>query len=910
MYELISTTAYEPDPESGPWTEEYRVIDFPEEWRTEFMDLHRRRWPRREQPVGLPVSKLNDLLRATAPGLVATGRGSGSSAEVPWFYASDEMPAELVAPLLASWVMTLPPGAGSDGEQSADHREALDRALALIDDHTPEWRKESVELTAAELTPGGTARPDRRLYHLLPERIGARIAARPFHLNGVDLSFRLVTRDQGVELVSWPPRSYTRGKRTWRYSGLVTITLQTAPFAQRFRVHVSYGIRRWATGEPVWLPEGRGATVLLDAPLPWPGIDSPRRRLTTNSLVYDRRLGMLAWNRQSLIGLLPELDVMRAYPKPSDLVARPVDWIEGLDGVAAGVVHSTAMGRHGVGVGIMPLERSLLDRWVEDALSPFFRRVPELKRAHRRSKPVLRPAADGKGRPEREARSRARARARREALAAASEGGPLRIDVLWQTEETRDALVAALQEWLGLPGEEVAGHDDREWREEDLHVVVCTRPLQELGAALEITRGPGRSRSQALAEAVRERGARMADRLGSPADSVGLAIVETLGPARFPAQDSDPKFALRIGCAAARRVSQFIVVPEDADGPVAVRTGSAVADGMRQLGAVVPPEQRLEEELADDLQYLALWYVRRQANGPTRWGGQELVALRIRPQDPVHPVRGWDDSRKEWLPYAQFLVTLAVDSGMAGAADLPRPRRSFLTDAERRDEAERRVRSLLFQVRDRPTLLLVNSGNLRGVWPGLNNGELARDTIGFHSDPPARAALHGDQLRMVLVRDANSREETPQWYAPGGTDEDTPGISAGLWSARDAGPDDRVFISTVGKPPSAGSVRRDLLKLVPDKDWPHGPAAKAWNPQALELTVLACLSEEALADSGRPGMRPDRPAVVAAAAHQLRFHDEYYPLSRPLPLHLAKLAEEYVLPLAPAPVPTAEQATV
>ena len=70
MYHLISMTAYEPDPEATPWTEQYRVISFPEEWRAEFMDLYRRRWRRREQPMGLPISKLNDLLRATAPGLV------------------------------------------------------------------------------------------------------------------------------------------------------------------------------------------------------------------------------------------------------------------------------------------------------------------------------------------------------------------------------------------------------------------------------------------------------------------------------------------------------------------------------------------------------------------------------------------------------------------------------------------------------------------------------------------------------------------------------------------------------------------------------------------------------------------------------------------------------------------------
>ncbi|MEU9639751.1 pPIWI_RE module domain-containing protein [Streptomyces tendae] len=908
MHRLISTTVYEPDPQARAWTEQYRVISFPEEWRTEFMDLYRRRWRRREQPVGLPISKLNDLLRATAPGLVATGRGAGNSAEAPWFYASEEMPTELVAPLLVSWVMTLPPSTDSDAERAADHQAALDRALALIDRHTPQWRHESLDLTAAEPSPGGTAQPDRRLYHLLPEWIGARLAASPLHLNGVDLSFRLVTRNQGVELVSWPPRTYTRGKSTWYYSGLVTITVQTVPFAARFRVHVSYGIRRWATGSPVRLPEGRGATALLDAPLPWSGADGSRRRLTANSLAFDRGLGMLSWSRHSLVDLLPELDVLRAYPKPTELITEPVDWIEGRDGVAAGILHSTAMGRHGVGTGLMPLERSLLDQWFEESLHPVLRRVPDLERAHRKAKPALLPTSATKDLEKQEVRSRRRVQARRDAVRAAVGGQPLLIDVLWQTEETRDELIAMLREWLGLPTGSGGVEGDYEWQDGDLHVVLRARPLGALGAPLLVVRKSGRSRAQALAEAVRERAALTAAQLGPRTSPVGLAIVETLGPDRFSVQDSDPKSALRHGCAAARRVSQFIVVPEDSDGAVALRARSALADGMRQLGAVVPPDQRLDEALADDLQYLALWQVRRKANGPTRQAGQRLVALRIRPHDPVHPVRGWDDARKKWVPYAQLLLTLATDGAVADAtATRTRSGRFASTTEERRDEVERQIRSLLYQVRDRPTLLLANSGNLREAWPGLNNGQLRRDMVTFHGEPPARLALFGRDLRMVLLRDSNSRGETPQWYAPAETDEETPGFSAGLWAAQGAGPDDRVFISTVGKPPAAGTVRNDLRKLVPHKDWPHGPAATAWNPQALELTVLGCLSESALAAAGRAGIAPDRPAVVAAAAHQLRFHDEYHPLSRPLPLHLAKLAEEYFLPLAVAPAPVAEQ---
>ncbi|MFC5665260.1 RNAseH domain-containing protein [Kitasatospora misakiensis] len=302
------------------------------------------------------------------------------------------------------------------------------------------------------------------------------------------------------------------------------------------------------------------------------------------------------------------------------------------------------------------------------------------------------------------------------------------------------------------------------------------------------------------------------------------------------------------------------------------------------------------------MQYLALWHVRHRAGGPTRQAGRHLVALRIRPRDPVHPVQGWDEAKKSWVPYAQLLLTIAA-AGVA-PVDQEESVRSGTTAEETRYEVERQIRSLLYQVRDRPTLLLANSGNLRSVWPGLSNGQLIKDSLVFHGERPTRLSLFGADLRVILVRDANSREETAEWYAPGAQQDDTPGVSIGLWAPQGAAPDNRVFTSTVGKPPTAGTVRTDLRKLVPTTRWPHAPAATAWNPQALELTVLGCLSERALEQARRTDRPTDRPSLLAAAVHQLRFHDEYHPLSRPLPLHLAKLAEQYLLPLAAEVPPT------
>ncbi|WP_405939914.1 DUF3962 domain-containing protein [Streptomyces sp. NBC_00726] len=896
MYPLIHHTAYEPDPEHGPWSEQFRVMHFPEEWRAKFLSLYHRRWRRGNNLPGLPIRRLNALLRATAPGVVATGRQAGSSSAVPWFYATEDQPAELVAPLLATWVSSLPPSADKDPARAAGHEAELDQALALIDEVAPAWRHESIDLTAANTSAGGTAEPDQRLYHLLPELVGKRLAARPLLMNGVELRFRQVTRDQGVELVSWPPRTYTKYKRIWYYSALVTVTVQTVPFAQRFRVHVSYGVRRWATGSPVKLQNGRGATVLLDAPLPWSDTSDPRHRLVVNSVALDRTLGAPVWGKQSLFDLLPELDIQHMYPKPAELTTEAADWLAGRGGVAAGILHDNAFGKHGVGAGLMPLERMLLDRWVEEGVRPFLRRVPALERVHRRSNPKLIAGSHTKDPKKLAERARRRVEARRGAIRAVLDGQPLYVDVVWQTEETRDELVTALREWLDLPSAAAPVDGVYKWHNDGLHVVLRTRPLESLGSALRVG-DAGRSRAESVATAVRDRAARVSAKLGERREATGLAWVEILGRDRFPRTDTDPKAALRLGCAEAGRVSQFIVVPEDAEGPLAQRAASAIADGMRQLGAMVPPEQNLDASLTDDMQYLAIWHVRHHAGGPTRQPGQRLVALRIRPRDPVHPVRGWDEAEKSWVPYARLLLTIAASGGTPVPQEEADPSAAASEDTH---EAERQIRSLLYQVRDRPTLLLANSGNLRKVWPGLRNGQLVRDSLVFHGERPARISLFGADLRVVLLRDANSREETAEWYAPGAQPDDTPGVSIGLWAPQGAEPDNRVFTSTVGKPPTGGSPRTDLRKLVPSMAWPHGPAATAWNPQALELTVLGCLSDRVPAQARRTDQLPDRPALLAAAVHQLRFHDEYHPLSRPLPLHLAKLAEQYLLPLAEA----------
>jgi len=242
----------------------------------------------------------------------------------------------------------------------------------------------------------------------------------------------------------------------------------------------------------------------------------------------------------------------------------------------------------------------------------------------------------------------------------------------------------------------------------------------------------------------------------------------------------------------------------------------------------------------------------------------------------------------------RLLLTLARESELDDAALGPVLEDEGTINEQLERAIQQRVRSLLYEIRDRPTLLLVNSGNLRKAWPSISNGNLVENTLQFGEDRRQRIGVYGTDLRLILVRDRNSREETAQWYALGGTE---PGFASGLWKAKNSGPDNRVFISTTDVPPILRTLKRGMRKLVPDPRWPTAPGKTAWNPQALELTVLGCVTADALSDGQRDDVVPDNPATWAAVAHQSRFHDDHQPLSHPLAQHLAIHAEEYLLPV-------------
>ncbi|HEY3683832.1 MAG TPA: DUF3962 domain-containing protein [Streptosporangiaceae bacterium] len=877
-HSLIRRAAYEPDPSHGSWIEPVRVLPFDETWRDAFLRLYQQSRPAAK---GLPVTRLNRLALAIAPGVITTGRNVSAAPSAPWLYARHEVPPEPVRALVLAWVRMMAPAEAAGIE--------LDRALQAIGDTGPTWSVEEIDLLESGLTEGGTAAPANHLYLLLAEWLAARLATRPYRTDGSELRFRVVGRDQGAELVSWPPQKYDTNGRTWFYSATVTITVQTVPFDPRFRVHTSSGIRRWATGERTRPRRGRGATVLFDVPVPWPDLEAAEARLIPNSMKFDPQKGELAWRSQSPAELIDDLDLMRTYPKPGDLAASPERFIRGWHGIRAGIVFSEGMGSHAVGKGLMSGERADLDTWVEEGLRPYFRRVPDLERI----KPALSPKRlpklrdkDLREQPELYAQNvKEHVTARRSALRAALGGRPLDIEIFWEHRSTRDQVITDLSDLLGLaPSGTLLTDDEQVWRVAHLDVHVRSAPIGSLGAPLDL---PSGSRSAALDQAIRTRYQEVRERLGAAngdtSSTPTLAFVEIGDRAHFASADSDPKYALRLGFARAGRLTQFLADADDTETQVEIRSRSACLDGFRQLGAVTLPHIMTGDSVPEDLQHIGMWLIQRNDGGRLRQPARRLIAVRIRPDDERYPVCGWDEAAGGWVPYPRLLLTLAQQTEPYTTDE----DHGFIND-RLAQTIQRTIRTLLFTVRDEPTLMLVNSANLRRAWPSLSNGRLMKDMVCFGDDANQRLSVYGPDLRLVLVRDHNGRDETAQWYAMGGGQ---PGFANGLWRSAGSDEDNRVFFSAMDVSPTAKKLPRSLRKLVVDPQWPTAPTASASNPQGLEVTVVGRQSRDTGSDS-----QADDPAHWASVVHQSRFHNDHHGLSRPFAQHLAWLAAEYVLP--------------
>lgn len=209
----------------------------------------------------------------------------------------------------------------------------------------------------------------------------------------------------------------------------------------------------------------------------------------------------------------------------------------------------------------------------------------------------------------------------------------------------------------------------------------------------------------------------------------------------------------------------------------------------------------------------------------------------------------------EWLPYHEALLLIGKGNGIKGFTK-PKDVMRFVQDV------------LMNEILpEGNAILIVHAQNFRKSWPWLTDKNISVDSLAF-GDEELRAVSEFPGLRIIRIRDSG-QGETPEWYA---IKPDDFGFSKGLFVMSK-----RVFASTYGKAEQFKNISKNISVL-------ERPETASWNPGLFELTVAI----------QQPGDTPQKLAFVVHLLRQMVIQYEDA-TALPLPLHLAKQVEEYIL---------------
>jgi hypothetical protein len=366
-----------------------------------------------------------------------------------------------------------------------------------------------------------------------------------------------------------------------------------------------------------------------------------------------------------------------------------------------------------------------------------------------------------------------------------------------------------------------------------------------------------------------------------PIDGRSAALIE-LDPAE-EFGDDDPKHALRIGFAQAGWLTQFITPYKEnkrlskkqrqkGEENINHRATAALRDLLRQCGVLgITPQVMNKGKVTDPpipgpLHYLGVWLIKQFA--PSSYTHiPQMLPLIVHMASDTPEVHVKAPGFKDWLSYSDALLALA--SGQAQGVHKPREALPFIMDTLNR------IISTFPH-----TMLFFSAQNFRSTWNWLTNENITKDL-------PVPFAKY-KHLRIVRVR--TGEHETPEWY---GQSEKVPyGFARGIFMIGESG---HVFASIQEKPPTTQNLSKELSKGMSQtktdkagnpKNITPNPTVAAWNPSIVEMTISCTQPGEALMCA----------TIADELRHAMASHYNH-PTVYPIPLHLAQLIEEYVLPL-------------
>lgn len=883
------------------------TLAFPEDLKMALLKAIAKASNRPVDKVHLPVRVLNSAARMLIPNLISIEPYADRIGIQPWLYGfvgpEKEYPASTEAMLLLmrSWIRTALPS-----NIPLATRQALAQQLTadmLI------WKREVMDLTHWKCAANNTAIPyergtSRNGFVLWPDLIAARLSLAELTWGHYHLTFKRVPLSpgqHGAELVSWPPLEDAVKGQIWPYSVLLTLTLQTVPFQNFPVLHCDIGIRRWA-GPKIYLPKSIETSVYLLDQVPWiQGLSQHQsfqvapikwRYVQENQESGTKGGPQLGWG-SDLIPLLDDLHIGKhVFPYPQELVEDPYSFIRkgqtSSSRPSAAIVYRSGLKpSHAVGTGLMPRDRRHFAESIAPTLQPEFIFIPSYERQKYSISVPQNPFFEGKEQRQNqseEADVPLAGTVAERLKAVASTIQSLKFLILYQSEAIHQALRVAIEELLGYP---TITPNGEAWSYSGITIEVESQFLGAVGEKLAVKKGSYGARYEYLREAIGQRASEIAAQLELAQGDIGV-LIELDNEDKF--DGDDPKHALRIGFGRKGYHTQFITPqPDDTklsdkekdklQKQLKERARGAVRDLLRQFGIigrlpVIPLSTRQSKKqgnklvIPEPLHYLGIWLIKQSTKAsPTHI--DEDVPVLVHMASNAWSVEvfapGWED----WLSYREAQIAL-------------------LTRQSSRILRSEEICQFLLETVDRclpdfgDTLLFCHAQNLRGVWKWLGNEQI--------TEKLPKELQHHKRLRIVRLRAGD--HEIPEWYAQ--NDQAAYGFAKGIFTMGDNG---QVFASVQEKPPTVRNLSKDSSKVLSQtklnkkthemQTYNPRPDIMAWNPGICEIAVSCTDPGDAL--------------MCAVVANELRYHFASHfrsPTVYPIPLHLASLLDEYVLPLS------------
>lgn len=881
-FQSIQPVAFTFSPELAETQLECITIPFPKHWKEVFAQLQSIVSNRPIHKVKTPIASLNRTLRVLIPSIISISRDATSNQAIqnnqPWLYLRSSVDPVIIIRIVHAWAKSQ----FKDVDPAIFHQN-----IQRIMTHDITHQCVPLNLLDWSINSAGTAlETNRAQYILLPDYLATIILERQhdgFYYGDQKISFRrsaLPAGQPGAELTSWPPIEYDGAL----YSVVVHISVQTIPFKAEPHVQFDMSMRRWVGPNKAFI-QGT-AHAYMSASVPFiPDLDGwsdqlQRARLKRKKLGDD---WITIWD-DNLVDILADLGSPVSLFDPNHLTENPSQGWQDWDNAAA-IVYSTRMGFHRLGAGVTIRERAqLFEQFAslfQDCLIPVdpYPRV-EFRKQHKFTfieSAFSKPIKLTKNAQDEDYANINAIYAERRALLAATVGPELCIEIIAVNQALRENLIAALNQILGL---NLSLQDKQVCYESSITITVRMGELASLAGNLELD--TDNKKIQVVRDAIQIRVSEVQQQVPR-AEIPTLTFMEIL-PKNSYAWLSDPKQSLRIGLARTGRVTQFITTQLEYDesqsndekgekSTLEHRALSAVLDGLRQLGTIgdwpdTSPRGR-------GVNILAIWMMRRNSTEQGSKGYQVPVIVRLLEHSNVVEAisPGFDD----WMPYRQALLKLAK-------IDALKPQGNATIDYALYIRAQ--IEDSLSPSAD--TLVLCQAQNLRSVWPWLANSRIVADAVSFDPKNPRTTIPIEDLpgLRIIRIRDAQGNE-TPEWFAQ---DDERQSASQGIFQIGE-----RVFASIHEKPKQFTKYSHYFSKVEPwtspkrpDKVHDAQPQKATWTPGLYELTVAALQVE----DFGDPTMWVN-------LVHELRESNVQYTdaTALPLPLHLAKLMDEYIIGL-------------